>query len=96
MPVNKPLRVYHIPQLGLSGTPTFYVSVKDETEAAKVANALADQHLFLLENGIIPDYSNIIGVEMEEDGEWVDYFHEEVGDWDEVEELLQTMSLEEI
>ena len=78
--VNKPLRVTHIPVLGQIG---FSVEVNNEREAFLVEQALASQHLFLLNQGIIEDYSNVIFVEMMEN-EWEDYYNEqEMMEWDE-------------
>ena len=57
-------------------------------------DVLADQHLFLLEQNIIPDYSNAISVVMwdenadgEGNADWVDYWNDEEGmDFDEFSE----------
>ena len=52
-----------------------------------MVNALANQHLFLFEQNMIPDYSNVITVDMLEDGEWTDYWNEEeLMEWDELVE----------
>jgi len=83
-PVNKKLRVEHYPQIPCE---PFFVDVKDEQQAWFVKNLLADQHLFLYNNNIIPDYANVICVVMwdEEDNEWVDYYNEEEEmDFDEI------------
>lgn len=78
---TKKLRVTHIPQLPMKG---FSVEVQNEREAYLLRNALADQHLFLLKENVIPDYSNAIYVEQWEDGEWQSYFDHENGlEWDE-------------
>jgi hypothetical protein len=98
--VENKLRVCHIPQVGnfgeASGESHFYVEVKDEEQAALIINTLAQQHLWLLKNNFIPDYSNVICVEMydedidEETGEafgWTDYWNDsECMEWDEFEE----------
>jgi hypothetical protein len=91
--IKNKLRVVHFPQVGVS--KNFAVEVKSEREAYLVLNTLANQHLFLYENKFIPDYSNIILVEMyneEIDEEtkqpygWEDYFNDEMGfEWDDVE-----------
>lgn len=93
--VSNKLRVVHFPQIG-SCKASFKVEVKDEEQANLMVNALANQHLWLFENQIIPDYSNTIFVEMfdetidSETGEpygWCDYFNdEECMEWDEVVE----------
>jgi hypothetical protein len=80
-PVQKKLRVLHYPQLPCK---PFEVDVKSEAEAYLISNALASQHLYLLELGLIEDYSNIISVVMwdeDSDGEgnpdWVDYYNDD-------------------
>ena len=79
--VTNKLRVLHFPQ-----TPCepFFVDVKDEEQALLIRETLANQHLFLYDKKIIPDYSNIVIVVMwdeDSDGEgnpgWVDYYNEE-------------------
>lgn len=92
--VTNKLRVVHFPQVG-SCTKSFNVEVKDEEQASLILNTLAKQHLWLEKNRIIPDYSNVILVEMfdenidEETGKpygWCDYYNEEeCMEWDEVE-----------
>jgi len=92
IPVTNKLRVYHIAQIPCK---PFIVEVKDEAEAKKIIDVLANQHLFLLELNIIPDYCNAVGVEMwdeqmeeDENGEkWTDYWNgDELMEWDEFEE----------
>ena len=81
--VKNKLRVIHFAQVPCE---PFIVEVKDEKEAFKILTVLADQHLFLYKNNIIPDYNNVIAVEMFEDGEWIDYWNdEELMGWDEIE-----------
>src|SRR5690606_19532234 len=78
------LRVWHIPQVPMKG---FRIPVKDESQAALLIASLSLQHLWLEENNVIGDFSNAIGVEMFEDGEWTDYYNEEeFMEWDELEE----------
>ena len=75
------LRVTHMPQIPCKG---FSVEVKNEREAWLIYETMANQHLFLFENNMIPDYSNIILVEMWEDGEWCSYYNEkEFMEWEE-------------
>jgi hypothetical protein len=84
-PTQNKLRVEHYPQY--PNKEAFFVDVKDEEQALFVKNVLADQHLFLYNNNIIDDYSNIIVVLMfnEEDQEWEEYYNEEEGmDWDDL------------
>lgn len=81
--VTNKLRVLHYPQVPCI---PFIVDVKDEEQAYLISNALADQHLFLFKNNMIPDYANSIQVVMwdedsdgEGNGDWVDYYNEEEG-----------------
>jgi len=96
--VKNKLRVLHYPQVPC--TP-FFVDVKDEEQAYLIQETLANQHLFLFDNNMIPDYANSIEVVMWEedsDGEgnpdWISYYNEEEGvEWDEfVEEYLSVKS----
>jgi len=90
--VKNKLRVVHIPQVPMDG---FTIEVKNEREAFLIEETLANQHLFLYENDVIPDYSNVICVEMwddelepDEDGlKWTDYYNEEEElDWENLKE----------
>jgi len=93
--VTNKLRVVHFPQVG-SLKDGFKVEVKDEEQANLIVQTLANQHLWLYENKVIPDYSNVIFVEMfdesidEEAGKpygWSNYWNEEEGmEWNEIEE----------
>lgn len=87
--VSNKLQVRHYAQVPCE---PFCVDVKDEYEAYKIIQVLANQHLFLLEQNIIPDFSNAIIVVMydEQDMEWVDYFNEEEGEeWDYIEQSIR-------
>lgn len=84
--VKNKLQVRHYPQIPCE---PFIVNVSDEYEAKKIIDMLADQHLFLYNNNIIGDYSNVFSVVMynEEEQEWEDYWNENEGmEWDELEE----------
>lgn len=79
--VPNKLRVLHFPQIPCK---PFTVEVKDEEQAFLISEALANQHLFLFDNNMIPGYSNVICVQMwdeDSDGEgnpdWVDYYNNE-------------------
>ncbi len=97
--VTNKLRVNHRPQVGAVKSG-FKVEVKNEEQAYLMVNALADQHLWLYKNKIIPDYSNVILVEMfdenidEETGKpygWCNYYNEkEMMEWDDVEEYFRS------
>ncbi len=87
--VTNKLRVVHIPQVPMDG---FKVEVRNEREAYLIANTLADQHLFLFNNFVIPDYSNAIFVEMydNDSDEWVIYYNDSEGmEWDELIEVYE-------
>lgn len=101
--VKNALRVVHFPQVG-SKAGFFEVAVKDEQKAYFTINLLANQHLWLFENKVIPDYANIISVEMfdetidEETGKpygWSNYFNDDEGmEWDEfVETYLENQAV---
>ena len=80
--VPNELRVCHFAQVPCK---PFIQEVKNEQEAFLLVNTLAKQHLFLLQENIIPDYSNVIIVEMFEDDEWVNYWNESVAmEWEEI------------
>lgn len=84
---GKLLLVQHYPQIPCN---PFCVPVKDEYEAVKIINMLANQHIWLLENKIITDYSNGFSVSMWADGKWESYFnHEEIMDWETFEETYR-------
>lgn len=72
--VSNKLRVSHFPQIPCK---PFIVEVKDEEQALFIRETLASQHLFLFDNNFIPDYANLITVEMFEDDDWIDYYNEE-------------------
>ena len=78
--VKHKLRVCHIPQIPMNPFQVpmspFIVEVNNEREAYLMVNALTEQHLFMLDEKVIPDYCNHIYVEMLEDGEWCDYYND--------------------
>lgn len=51
----------------------FIVPVVSVEEAAKLHDVLADYDLFQYENNVKPDYCNVGGLSVFEDGEWVDW-----------------------
>ncbi len=67
---NGDLRVWWIPQVP---TKPFYVTVKTLDEAILIVETLADYDRFQFENGVKGDYSNTGGLEVFEDGEWVEW-----------------------
>lgn len=88
-PSGKRLQVHHYPQM-LSVTKAFIVDVKDEYEALKMINTLADQHIWLFQHQLIPDYCNSFNVVMWDGKEWVDYWNEEEQmNWDDLEAVYE-------
>lgn len=87
--VNKPkeikegqLRVWHIPQVPMDNLFNVYVdSIK---EARLVLDTLAIYDLFQLEYKIKPDYSNVSGLEVFEDNEWIEWHDKDGNDIDEI------------
>lgn len=65
------LRVWWIPQV--PGKP-FRVDVASVDQAKLLLTTLARYDLFQLEHNIKPDYCNAGGLEMFEDGEWVEWY----------------------
>ena len=71
---TRSLRVWWIPQVPMR---PFYVPVSNLAEARLLIDALADYDLFQLKHHIKPDYSNIGGLQVRDEGEWVDWDDEE-------------------
>lgn len=81
--VNKDIRVSHYAQIPCE---PFSIVVKYnkqdstpvEVKVNDILNIIAKQHLYLNDVGIIPDYCNVITVEIQnENGEWEDYYNED-------------------
>lgn len=71
---EKKLRVWWIPQVPMKA---FYVEVKSLEEAHLLVETLAQYDIFQFKNKIKPDYSNVGGLQMFEDGEWTDWYNED-------------------
>jgi hypothetical protein len=69
-PKEYDLRVWHIPQIPMD---PFHVPVNSIEEARKVLDVLANYDLFQFENNIKPDYCNVNGLEVFENGEWLEW-----------------------
>ena len=67
MPIDGDLRVWWIPQVPME---SFKVLVKDIETGQWLLNILAQYDLFQLEHRVKPDYCNVGGIEIFEDGEW--------------------------
>uniref|UniRef100_A0A6M3LRW2 Uncharacterized protein n=1 Tax=viral metagenome TaxID=1070528 RepID=A0A6M3LRW2_9ZZZZ len=73
---NGDLRIWWIPQVPMNG---FRVSVSNIREAKLILNTLALYDIFQFENNIKPDYCNVGGLEVYEDGEWLEW-EDDIGD----------------
>lgn len=92
------LRVWHIPQVP---GKRFIVAVDSVEEGVKLMDTLADYDNFQYENNIKPDFCNVNGlqiwdegltdqdlIEMELDDRWVDWFNDE---YDDPREYLESL-----
>lgn len=83
-------RVWHIPQIP---GKEFLVEVPTVEEGVRLMNALADYDLFQFENNIKPDYCNMNGLQVWDEGlteedmaemeltdKWVDWYNDEYDD----------------
>lgn len=89
------LRVYHIPQVPMKA---FYIPVQDVAEGKKVMDILSAYDAFQLENRIKPDYCNVNGLEMFDEGEqrWVSWSIETDNDYyDSVDEYCESVDCKE-
>jgi len=75
------LRVWWIPQVP---GQRFFTPVADLAQAKLLLTTLARYDLFQLEHKIKPDYANVGGLEVFEDGEWIEWNDEEGCDIDAV------------
>ena len=64
------MRVWWIPQIPMKA---FRVDVEDLAQAKLLIKTLAEYDIFQFENNIKPDYCNAGGLEVFEDGEWVEW-----------------------
>lgn len=74
MTTEQKLRVWWIPQVPMK---PFRTEVKSLVEAKLLLNTLAQYDIFQFENNIKPDYCNVGGLEVFEDGEWTDWYDED-------------------
>jgi len=75
------LRVWWIPQLPME---PFLVGVSDLKEAKKILDALARYDAFQYDHKVKGDYANAGGLEMFQDGEWIEW---ESADGDSIDEI---------
>lgn len=73
---NAKLKVWWIPQI--PGKP-FEAEVSSVHDGVRLMDILAEYDKFQFEHNIKPDYSNVGGLQMLENGEWVDWYDDEMG-----------------
>lgn len=81
---DKKLRVWWIPQVPMK---VFHVEVRNLREAKLMLETLAYYDQFQFENRVKPDYCNAGGLEIFDDGEWIDWENEDGLDIDNVDEF---------
>ena len=83
MPKDGDLQVWWIPQVPMKA---FTVNVKNPDEAILILNTLAYYDIFQYENNVKGDYSNVGGLNVYEDGEWVTWFN---GDDEDIDKVMR-------
>ena len=78
---TRPLRVWWIPQI--PGRP-FLVDVGSVREGRSLLDTLARYDAFQYKEGIKPDYSNVGGLHVLDEGEWDDWYDDDGNDIDDV------------
>ncbi len=71
------LQIWWVPQVPM--TP-FNFPVQNLEQGWRMLAMLAQYDLFQLEHNVKPDFSNAGGLNVFEDGEWVDWYDPETGD----------------
>jgi hypothetical protein len=71
------LRVWHNPQIP---GPIFYINVDSIEEGIKTIDILSAYDSFQYKNNIKPDYCNVSGLEIFENGEWTEWYDEATGE----------------
>ncbi len=74
------MRVWWIPQAGLF--EAFETPVSSVEEGVKIMDVLAGYDQFQLKHHIKPDYCNTGGLQVLENGEWLDWIDDETGEDD--------------
>lgn len=87
-PTEGDLQVWWCPQIPM---PSFNVSVEDVDQAMLLLETLAKYDLFQFENSVKPDYCNVGGLSVWENGEWIAW---ENDDGDTIDELMREKALE--
>lgn len=78
-PQNNLLKIWHIPQVPMR---SFEVYVSSPDEAALYIDMLAQYDTYEFNRKVKPDYSNASGLQVFEDGEWLDWYTEDGDDFD--------------
>lgn len=86
MPKTNDLQVWWIPQVPMKA---FRVDVADIAQARLLLRTLANYDAFQFENNIKPDYCNMGGLEVFEDGEWCEWYSEDGRDIREYMDMLE-------
>lgn len=84
------LKVWWVPHIPMKA---FEVEVESVEQGAFLLDVLAHYDLFQYENKVKPDYCNIGGLVMLDDGEWVDWFDDATGE-DDPREFVRSHRLE--
>jgi len=87
-PKDGDLRVWWIPQVPMKD---FLYPVQSVIEAKHVLDILAEYDLFQLEHKVKPDFSNVGGLQVFEDGEWLEWSNDDGESIDEVDENGNTL-----
>lgn len=80
-PKDGDLRIWWIPQVPMK---PYHYPVKSIEEAKHMLDMIAYYDLFQLEHDIKPDFSNVGGLQVYEEGEWVDWYDEDGNSIDEI------------
>lgn len=75
------LKIWWIPQVPMAA---FEVGVADLEQASLLLSVLADYDAFQYKHNVKPDYCNIGGLVVFEDGDWFDWYDDDGRDFDEV------------
>lgn len=90
LPKEGTLRIWWIPQIGIRNQ--FHVPVTDTMQARLIYDTLAQYDIFQFDNKIKPDYCNTGGLEIFEDGEWVEWCDPETGE--NIDEVMRAERME--
>jgi hypothetical protein len=76
-PKEGDLQIWWIPQVPME---SFNMPVASIEEATLLLKTLARYDLFQYENNVKPDYCNMGGLSIFENGEWTDWYHPDTGE----------------